>query len=158
MTAVEYAIAGVGQVHDHNKKLFSGDAVFSNMEGVMRDWVIETLYQGAYLREYHLWEKDCKEYFTAMMQRNGQGVSWPKHVGSAGFPAYAVGVAQSFGVTIEPPTLAGLETMRSKANVMKHEAGLTIDHFITDLDYKVGVEAIVHFWETLQEAEQVSYT
>jgi hypothetical protein len=41
------------------------------LEGSTRDWVIETLVQGAYLREYHLWEKDCKAYFQAMAKRNG---------------------------------------------------------------------------------------
>jgi hypothetical protein len=41
------------------------DMVSSEFSSIERDWVIETVYQGAYLRQYHLWEKDCKEYFLS---------------------------------------------------------------------------------------------
>jgi len=41
------------------------------MTDVMRDWAIESLIQGAWIREYHMWERDTKEYFDWHYLRNG---------------------------------------------------------------------------------------
>lgn len=71
-TAVEYARAGISRHYRANLRAFWRDTAFREMEGMMQDWVVETLLQGAYLREYHLWEKDCKAYFAAMAVRNNQ--------------------------------------------------------------------------------------
>lgn len=70
-TAIEYALAGIKRHHDAVLEAFGHDPFSLEMEGTMRAWVAETLLQGAYLREYHLWEKDCKAYFPEMAQRNG---------------------------------------------------------------------------------------
>ena len=34
------------------------------------DWVVECMIQGAWLREYHEWEKATKNYFEKQHQRN----------------------------------------------------------------------------------------
>jgi hypothetical protein len=42
--------------------------------------VLKAIYQGAYLRTYHLWEKGCREYLAS------QGVEVPEFSGK--FPEY----------------------------------------------------------------------
>jgi hypothetical protein len=74
--AVEYTIAGIKKIHELNLELFGRDPLTLEMEGTMQAWVAETLFQGAYMREYHLWEKDCKAYFPAMALRNGGTANW----------------------------------------------------------------------------------
>ena len=74
-TAIEYAIAGVTKICEGNISVLGDNPFNSEMEATMREWVVETLLQGAYLREYHLWEKDCKAYFAIMAERNGETLS-----------------------------------------------------------------------------------
>jgi hypothetical protein len=45
--------------------------------------------------------------------------------------------------------------MHDRVNVMKHEAGLELDHFISEADYIAGVEALEEFWNHLASAEEV---
>jgi hypothetical protein len=49
--AVEYTIAGIKKIHELNLELLGRDLVTLEMEDTMKDWVAETLFQGAYLRE-----------------------------------------------------------------------------------------------------------
>ncbi|MGX1230566.1 hypothetical protein AB7M71_003658 [Bradyrhizobium japonicum] len=56
-TAVEYAIAGVQKIHDANLDLLGRDPLSADMEGTMMAWVIESLLQGAYVREYQSWPR-----------------------------------------------------------------------------------------------------
>ena len=55
----------------YQKDVADSGGAFLDLSKVMRDWVRETLLQGAYLREYHLWEKDCRAYFLAMAAQWG---------------------------------------------------------------------------------------
>src|SRR4051812_12229361 len=80
-TAMEYAIAGISLVHEKNSSLFAGDKSATEIEDVIRDWVIETLIQGAYIREYHIWEKDTKKYFSDQLGLNESTQELPKKGG-----------------------------------------------------------------------------
>ena len=151
-TAIEYALAGIRQVGRANKRLFRRDKLFSDLEGVMQDWVAETLYQGAYLREYHLWEKDCKAYFAAMAVRNKD--SWSAKVkGDTAFPGHIAATLLTYGVRLPEGVFAEIDTMRKRVNVMKHDSGLELEHFITKGDYQQAIGALKQFWELLAAEE-----
>jgi hypothetical protein len=155
-TAVEYAVAGIQRLHDANIELLGGGPFNQEMEGTMKAWVIETLLQGAYLREYHLWEKDCKAYFAAMAGRNGQKLAMrPK--GGQPFTGLIREVLSAFAVTVPDGTLDAIEHMRERVNVMKHDIGLELDHFVEEADYTQAMTALETFWETLANCEEVSY-
>jgi hypothetical protein len=65
-TAIEAAVHYVKEGFARSASENANDPFLSALSPTVCEWVIETIYQGAYLREYHLWEKDCKEYFNAM--------------------------------------------------------------------------------------------
>jgi hypothetical protein len=154
-TAIEYAIAGIAKLHGANLALLGDDPFTSEMEGTMRAWVIETLLQGAYLREYHLWEKDCKAYFSAMAERNGVSMT-TKPKGGQPFTEFVRDTLAAFNVDVPTLVLGAIERMRVKVNTMKHDAGLELDHFITNSDYADAVAALERFWEYLAERERVA--
>ncbi len=151
-TAVEYAIAGIKKVHDANLDLLGRDPFNSEMEGRMQAWVAETLFQGAYLREYHLWQKDCKAYFPATAQRNGSALTM-KPKGGFSFSDHVREVLGLFAVALPAGILDAIDRMRDRVNVMKHDAGLELEHFITDADYGEAIEVIEGFWNHLAAVE-----
>jgi hypothetical protein len=153
-TAVEYAVAGIHSLHDANVERLGGGPFNQEMEGTMKAWVIETLLQGAYLREYHLWEKDCKAYFATMAERNGQKLTVKK---GHRFTDVIREVLSAFSVVVPNEALEAIDEMRVRVNVMKHDAGLELDHFIDEADYTRAITALETFWETLANCEEVSY-
>lgn len=70
-TAVEHAIEVIGEHAMRVGAGFAGDPVMAALEQPMEAWVIESLIQGAWLREYHEWERATKGYFEGQHQRNG---------------------------------------------------------------------------------------
>ncbi len=154
-TAVEYAIAGIEKLHHANLAQLGRDPFTSEMEGTMRAWVIEFSLQGAYLREYHLWEKDCKAYFIAMAERNGATTTM-KAKPAQSFPQLIQETLVLFGVTVPADILGAIEHMRQKVNTMKHDAGLELDHFISERDYTDAVAALEGFWEYLAGCERIA--
>ena len=151
-TAVEFTIAGIAKVHDANLDLLGRDPFTKEMEGTMQAWVIETLLQGAYVREYHLWEKDCKAYFPAMAERNGVSMVM-KMKGGQSFTDLVKETLVAFDVAIPDDIFGAIAHMRQRVNTMKHEAGLETEHFITESDYKAAISAIEGFWEHLASRE-----
>jgi hypothetical protein len=122
----------------------------------MRDWVTETLLQGAYLREYHLWEKDCKAYFSVMAERNGASMTM-KARGRQTFMELIKEALIAFDVIVPEEILSVIENMRQRVNVMKHDAGLELDHFIDEKNYEIAVTALEGFWEHLAGCERVVF-
>jgi hypothetical protein len=153
-TAIEYTIAGTAKIHDANLDLLGRDPLTSEMEGSMRAWVVETLLQGAYVREYHLWEKDCKAYFPAMAERNGVTLVM-KARGGQSFTELVKETLVAFDVVNPDDILTGIEQMRQRVNVMKHEAGLELEHFVTEGEYSEAISALEGFWEYLAAREQL---
>jgi hypothetical protein len=151
-TAVEYAIAGIAKLHDANLAQFGRDPLSAEMEGTMRAWVTETLLQGAYLREYHLWEKDCKAYFIGMAERNGTTTTMRPR-GSQSFLDLVKETLDFYEVTVPAEILDAIDHMRVKINDMKHAAGLELDHFIGAGDYAEAVAALEGFWAHLAGCE-----
>jgi hypothetical protein len=153
-TAVEYAVAGIKMVYDSNLGILGRDPLNSEMESSMHAWVQETLLQGAYMREYHLWEKDCKAYFPATAARN-DGALTMKTKGGQSFTDLVGDVLGQFSAVVPSEILDAIERMRVRVNVMKHDAGLELEHFITEADYLDAVAAIEGFWSGLASAESV---
>jgi len=117
-------------------------------------WVIEALLQGAFIREYHLWEKNVREYIAN--QRNWNGAAATSHW----HHDFIVGVEQSlatFGAQVPADTFKELRAIRRKVNKAKHEPGLTLDHFVSNDQLFVALETYRVFWHRLstQEVEQV---
>jgi hypothetical protein len=154
--AVEYAAAGIERLHDANVEQFGADPLNQAMEGTMKAWVTETLFQGAYLREYHLWEKDCKAYFLTMAERNGKNLPM-KPKGGQPFTGLIREVLSAFAVIVPDEILEAIGHMRDRVNVMKHETGLELDHFIDDAGYTQAMAALESFWDTLANCEEVNY-
>ena len=149
--AVAYTIAGIKQIHKLNLELLGRDPLTLAMEGAMQAWVAETLFQGAYIREYHLWEKDCKAYFSAMALRNGGAVKLER----GRFTDRIRDILALFSVVLPTGIFDAIARMRGRVNMMKHEAGLELEHFITEADYTVAIEAIEGFWNHLATAERL---
>src|SRR3954468_16514463 len=129
-TAIEAAVIALQRQSDTTLAQPGCDPLTSELAETMRDWVTETLLQGAYLREYLLWEKDCKAYFAAMAQKNDVCISAKPKPGQ-GFVAFVVELLAAFSVSIPGNILPDIDYMRSRANTMKHDAGLELEHFIT---------------------------
>jgi hypothetical protein len=152
-TAIEYTIAGIAKIHDANLDLLGRDPLTSEMEGTMQAWVVETLLQGAYVREYHLWEKDCKAYFPAMAERNGVSMIM-KAKGGQSFTELVEETLAAFDVAVPNNILSVIERMRQRVNTMKHATGLEPEHFVTNSDYKEAVSAVERFWGHLAGRER----
>lgn len=155
--AVTYAITGIGLLRERNTTLFPADMVFSEFEDATHDWVIETLVQGAYIREYHLWEKDTRQYFAEQVAiNNGDQKELDKamrKVSTDGYVAMAVRGLGVFSAEISTPVFLTLDGMRKKVNNAKHEPGLLIDHFVTQEEYGGAAQTISKFWQELQSQE-----
>ena len=48
-----------------------------------------------------------------------------------------------------------IERVRTRVNVMKHDAGLELEHFVTEADYVGALGALEGFWNVLASAEVV---
>jgi hypothetical protein len=111
--------------------------------------------QGAYIREYHLWEKNCKAYFPTMAIRNCTALSLrPK--GAEAFTAVVSDALRTFGIEMPDSVFCVIERMRERVNLMKHEAGLELDHFISESDYAEATQALGNFWDLLASSEQIT--
>lgn len=151
--AIEYTIAGCDLVRSQNVEQFKYDQVFAELEGLMKGWVIETLTQGAYIREYHIWEKDTKQYFTNQLIRNKNREKFPT---SGSHVCRVKKVLGMFGATLSSEILAKIDAMREKVNKAKHEPGVLVEHFISQAEYDTAIQAIEAFWDDISEQEKFS--
>jgi hypothetical protein len=152
--AVAYAFAGIARQHDAVLEAFGRDPFMTDMESTMRAWVAETLIQGAFLREYHLWEKDCKAYFPVMAQRNSKSLTMRPVKGQTFTDLICETLAQ-FDIVMPNSITGAIDKMRERVNIMKHEAGLELEHFVSEADYYASVSALEGFWSHLADAEEV---
>src|SRR5579859_2058965 len=152
-TAMEYIVQVIADAYTREESVSCNDLLLTEFSKTMRDWAIETLIQGAYLREYHIWEKDTKEYFANQLARNNDPRSFP-------FPKMGDHIEQVkaaldlFSVEITNGILTDIDSMRKKANIAKHEPGLHDSHFVAQSEYHNAVEAIESFWEVLSKNEK----
>jgi hypothetical protein len=146
--AIEYVNAGFAARFRPEQ---TDDMVLSEFASIEHQWVVETIYQGAYLRDFHLWEKSCREYFSSL------GVQIPKSP-KPSFTEYVQKrvLSSHFGLDVPQDVMDALGTMRSKVNRMKHEEGVQADESVSAEDYSAAVAAIERFWEFLHQNERYS--
>ena len=147
-------MAVIRDAHERERATLAGDTVWLSFTDHMGDWVIESLLQGAWMREYHEWEKATKAYFDGNHARNGCGkVDWRGKLPGVPGASHVDRVrAQltSFGVATPAGILDTIDQARERVNLAKHEA----EHFIDEADYKQFVQAVSAFWEALAEQEE----
>lgn len=151
--AVDYALAGIRRHHDAVVNASNHDLIILEFEKSMHDWVAETLIQGVFIREYHLWEKDCKSYLENMAKRNGKKL--PKKKSDESFTSWVWDRLKSFNAESSQENIKTIESMRVKTNDMKHEVGFEIAHLVSENEYKVAITAIEGFWNHLASEEVV---
>ena len=80
-----------------------------------------------------------------------------KPKGGQPFTELTRNILSAFAVAVPNETLEAIERLRSRVNIMKHEAGLELDHFIDEAEYTQAMAALETFWETLANCEEVKY-
>lgn len=110
--------------------------------------MIESLIQGAWLREYHEWEKATKSYFESQHKRNvSSKPDWKSRV--EGVPGTASHVDRVraqltlFGVTAPGAALGVIDAQRRLINSAKHNE----EYFVAENDYRALVKAAADFWD-----------
>ena len=135
-TAIDLAVAALREL-----------PAFDTMSEAMREWAIEAVAQGAWVREYHKWETDTKSYFCSMHLRNGvTAPNWKKLDGS-----HVEKIEKQLALfsATPPATIAVIEENRGRVNDTKHD-----DSYLAgQSDYEFLVSAISQFWEDLAAQE-----
>lgn len=154
-TAIEYAVAGAKLVYKQNLEQFRHDPLFAELESVMPEWVIETIAQGAYIREYHLWEKEVTDYLGGQLRRSIRASTVLKPKAGESLIDAVRRVLAIFGA---PDTgVADIDAMRRRVNIAKHTPGVLVEHFVSIDDYWKMLDAIESFWEALAEHEDIEF-
>lgn len=153
-TAIDTAIQVIRETDKRDRATLADDPTWLAFTDHMADWVIESLLQGAWMREYHEWEKATKEFFDGNHARNGGGkADWrgklPGVSGASHVDRVRAQVAL-FGATVPADVLDVIDRTREGVNLAKHEA----EHFIGEADYKQLVQSVMAFWEALAEQEE----
>jgi len=153
--AIELATGALSRVMDEDRRAAPDEPLVQELTGPIEQWVIETLIQGAFIREYHMWERDTKNYFADQGELNGRAdaIVWK----SPGTHIEKVkGALQLFSARVSTEIFDLLDGVRKRVNSAKHEANLADEDYFTLADYNAAVEAIGGFWEEL--AGQERYT
>ncbi len=154
-TAVEHAIGVIGEHAARARESFAGDPVMAELEAPMESWVIESLIQGAWPREYHEWEKATKNYFEGQHKRNGSSKpDWKAKIQSPSGAVSHVDRVRAqlmlFGASVSEAVFSKIDSQRLLINAAKHED----EYFATEQDYRTLVEAIAEFWNELARQEE----
>ena len=122
----------------------------------MPAWVLEVLIQGACIREYHLWEKDAKEYFGFHLLKCTGSQDALKRKKNDSFVDIVRRVAAMFDIAHVENELIAFDVMRNRVNTAKHEAGLLLGHFFDPNEYWAILDTEESFWEKIEGAESFS--
>jgi hypothetical protein len=152
-TAIETAICVIGEACERATKEAPKDELFPGSNVIGRNWAIESLLQGAFLREYHKWETDTKQYFDTQQLRNGgTKIAWKKQDVSCGHISKIKQQLSIFSASVPGHAMAAINRARNDVNTIKHEGTL----IVTEDDYKALVAGIEAFWEELSQQESVT--
>lgn len=154
-TAIDHAIEVIRDDAARALSSADDDPIMATLEEPIGLWVIESLIQGVWMREYHEWEKATKSYFEGQHQRNGTSrPDWKSKV--AGVPGAASHVDRvrtqlvQFGATAPGAALDAIDAQRRLINSAKHED----EYFATADDYRMLVKAVADFWDALASQEE----
>jgi len=140
-TAIDLAIAALGELPNE------AGPIFGEMAEAMREWTIEAIIQGAWIREYHKWETDTKSYFDVMYTRNG--VTAPRWKNGSGSHVEKIENQLALFSAAPPASMVAIEETRKRVNSMKHEDS----YLASKADYESSVEAVQQFWDDLATQE-----
>jgi hypothetical protein len=117
-------------------------------------WLSETVVQGAYLREYHSWEKEVKSYLNGQRHLNGEmkEFDW-KRPAIDGLVTLVTTYLKDFSVRVDDRTIATINIMRVRVNSMKHTPGFFEGHLVSREEYDIAALAIEEFWKHLEGRE-----
>jgi hypothetical protein len=126
------------------------DPLFGELSEAMREWTIEAVIQGAWVREYHKWETDTKSYFELMhVRNNGAHPNWKKmnvsHVEKVKRELALFSAALPTSITV-------IDATRDRVNGAKHADS----DLASKLDFESLALSINQFWQDL--ALQESFT
>tara|TARA_R110001606_G_scaffold399293_1_gene583873 strand:+ start:5026 stop:5604 length:579 start_codon:yes stop_codon:yes gene_type:complete len=156
-TAVDYLIHGAKLVHEENIDRFPRDTFIAELEEIMPKWSVETLAQGAYVREFHLWEKEAKEYFSNQLQHNGIPCIEIKSMLQKKRKESVVDVVKrllmAFDIYRLGSELSAIDTMRLQVNRAKHDPGVLLDDFVSIEQFWDKHAVVKRFWSKLLEEE-----
>jgi hypothetical protein len=153
-TAIEVAIGAIREVCDRATKEARNDELFPGSNAVMGHWAIESLLQGAFLREYHAWETDTKQYFDTQHVRNGgTKVDWKKQDDSCGHVSKVKQQLLRFSASVPEQAMAAINRTRNDVNTIKHNQGTLV---VTEDDYNALVDSVGVFWSELASQESVT--
>jgi hypothetical protein len=154
-TATTHAILVIQDSAARELADYADDPIIAGLSAPIGSWVVETLIQGAWMREYHEWEKATKRYFDGHHERNGSTKpDWKGKVpGIAGAASHVDRVRAQlalFGASPPEASIAILDKHRRLINAAKHEE----EYFATEQDYRDLVSAISQFWNDLAPQEE----
>jgi hypothetical protein len=148
-TAIDAAIA---VLHDQarTETTRNGSAQWAEATTIATEWVVESLIQGAWLREYHQWEIATKAYIQGQYARSlGVPVSEPALWRGGG--SHVDKVKHQLGLfnATPPACIAAIDATREQVNAAKHCTDLFVDRGA----YDALIATIEAFWQALDEQE-----
>jgi hypothetical protein len=154
-TAINHAILVIRDSSVRELAALADDPIMAGLAAPMGEWAIESLIQGAWMREYHEWEKATKSYFEGQHLRGGTAKpDWKgKLLGTNKTASHVDRVRAQlslFSAVMSESTLATLDEQRERINTAKHEG----NHFATEQDYGDLVHAVSSFWNELAPQEE----
>jgi hypothetical protein len=140
--------------HRYHELIGVESAAWTDLTEWACQWLTESLIQGAYVRGYHLWEREVKSYLNGQRYLNGhtEGFSW-RRLSTGSFVSLLRSYLQEFSAILGEDVLDAMDMMRRKVNEMKHEPAFSDDHTITIQEYETAVQAIEDFWRQLQRQQ-----
>jgi len=120
---------------------------------LVRDWAVESIIQGAWMREYHQWEVATKTYFDGHHVRNGNSsVNWRKPAQGSPSTHVAKVIEQlaTFSATVPAEILDALDHHRLRVNEAKHRT----DYYATEDELRELFSAVAAFWDALDPQEE----
>jgi hypothetical protein len=149
-TAIDTAIEVIRQAAEKEIATGPDDVLANELTGIMRGWAIESLIQGAWIREYHMWERNTKDYFDGQHVRNGgTKVKWKK-TGGGSHVSKVKDQLVLFSASIPAEVIDAIDQARKRVNVAKHED----EDLATEGDYGALATAVASFWEALTSQEE----
>lgn len=155
-TALQYLIQGAAQLHKQHLSAHPADDFSIELEEIMPQWAIETLAQGAYMREYHIWEKETKEYFSQQLIYNGLDGQTAKvrQKSNENYVEAIERILLDFSISNLEIEIMEVNGMREKVNVAKHDPGVLTEHFISIEEFWRKHSNISSFWSKLADLEE----
>ncbi len=119
------------------------------------EWVVQTLINGAYTRQFHEWEKATKGYFRNQWEWNGNqqvfALASHKKKQNETYVHTVRNVLLVFGYSMSGrPTFQSLCQIQANTNRAKHRCG---GYSATLKQYNDAVEVIIDFWKDLKSHE-----